>query len=225
MTVDYNDIESVVQQYVTGSLSEYDQEEFEIFFLDKPDIIEMVNLAQKMHIGLSQNNPTPMQNIALNPSWITGIMSKALTPAPAHLVGLLLGMLVIGLPAYHLRENSSPAVTSYPVLAFSTAATRGSDINDPRFKKSDFKLDYVNFFFKLAEINFPRYRVELIDSSTQKMIWQSGEFHAKTFSALRDKSLIVPIKEIEQNFEFQLYGLSESNGWTPVSFCHYSERC
>ena len=222
MNLDNKDLEEVVQRYVLGQLSSTDTEAFEEYFLSRPDVIEMVETVQNIHVGMemaernaaTRHSPAPRPG---KPAWVQWLSDWFAVPVPAFAVVLM--ALVIVPPALQgLRTESGP--TAMQLVNFSTDTTRSAG----QAVTVDLSQTTGNaaLLIKLKSVDFARYKLKLIADGEDDPMWISDPFQV---SALRDHLVVLPdtIRPVKARIE--VVGLSDPGGETPVEFCHYSETC
>ncbi len=215
----YSDIEKTVQEYVLGKLSLSDAEEFEAYFLANPEIIEMVEVAQEVHLGLvTLNKRTSLERVEARSgkSIVTKLVALFSAPVPAYATALALMVVIMG---SQLFENSQDELISEIHLArFSTEATRSSSkklmIDFSKHNKS------VGIFIKVARVDYRHYVLRL--TGNDDAVWQSKPFE---MSALKDALILVPQGVVKGSQSVEVIGVSGAGQETSVEFCNYNERC
>jgi len=221
MKTEYPDLETTVQQYVLGQLSESEAEQFEAYYLSKPDIIEMVEIAQNIQIGI-ENSVTlkPRQTAAVtasNDSILQRLFGWVSVPMPVYAtMALVLLMSPLLINGFNPAENS-PEMT---LLSFSTEQTRGAE----QAVSVDLAgvAGSAGILVKLKRFSHPQYQLKLLSSDSANVAWTSEPF---TVSALRDRLVVLPSEVPRAKFTINVFGLDSNGTSVPVEFCHYSEAC
>lgn len=220
-----NDIESNIQKYVRNELSNDEIVQFEDYFVDKPAVLEKIEIAREMLFGLNASNEQVLLETlkqpdgSRGPSNITGLVSRFLgwlsLPTPAYASALAcLGT------AFLFSIFQTPTPNHPTLIGFSTEQTRNAsesviiDLNN--------ESRYRSIFIKSPKVEYRSYLLSVIDSKSGELAWQSASF---SFSALRDRMIFLPDELKLSNAKIEL--LAEIPNKAPVSvpFCHYSEVC
>ena len=222
MSTTHNDIETMVRDYVLGRLSDEEAEEFEAYFLGHADLVKMVSDFQTMQIAISgveesrQAELVKVSSSSTSSTLLSRLKGVFTVPVPAYSVAALMAASFIGSQQV---LNTIPSQNELQIARFTTAATRGKNLDqEVVINFSEYGGD-VGLFLKVPEVNYQYYRVRLIAQNDGTDVWESTDFE---FSALRDHLLVIPSKEISGVRIVKLVA-GEENEF--VSFCAYSEVC
>ena len=219
MKDDIKDIEITVQRYVLGQLSDSESDSFEEYFLPKPELVEMVETVQKMHLGLeAADRSVPRVAIEKVKAFsIQRLIDWLSVPVPAFAV-LLVALVAtpLAFQSFNPQDRSNEIV----MVNFSTDVTRGVEpvrLVDLSNVKGDSAL-----MVKLKSVQYPHYRLKLIPISGEEPLWVSEPFQV---SALRDHLVVVPKGVGVSKAKIEVVGIDDNTKEIKVEFCHYSEVC
>jgi len=216
MKYPYTDLESTIQQYVLGRMSEAEVEDFEDYYFDKPEIIEMIETMQNIHAGLQSSVLANDEDSYLNESSIFDkFVNLVSTPVPAYaFMAVLAGVLLLP----NLLGDGN--VTEPTLVHFSTTAMRSST------SAAYVDLSQVSgptvIIIKLPSIAHEYHALQLIDGDTGKLAWTSDRFQV---GSLNESLVFLPESLQRQRFELRVIGIRQDDTTKQVSFCHYSEAC
>lgn len=217
------DLESTVKDYVLGRLSETEAEEFETYFLARPEIIALVEEVQSEHIGSAESHPSKVDAGNASSTVWNSIRSWLTVPASA-VAAIALALVAVPL-AINFQAGSNNLDNVY-VAAFSTATTRGFNQNEPASSR---KIDLSNeqgitgLFIKVKPDVRERYQLNVFAEGVESPVWISEPFQVS--SGLRDYFVILPKEAALADARVQLVAVDRNQQTTPVEFCHYSEVC
>ena len=240
MKADNLDIESLVQNYVLGRMTDTEINEFEEYFLSKPEIIEMLEIAQTIcmseavpDVNLNTDALGQVNERALSQAYLTDDSARTPTTGDVSLLerikhwiaipvpaGALAACFIFSIALSFLPSEKAVGPENMLIASFSTQLTRSSASNatiDLRNPNGDSAL-----FIKLKRVDYANYRLKILDDATKKEEWVSKLF---SVSSLRDKFIALPKHAAIGNARVLVYGVSESGEEFNVSFCHYSEVC
>jgi hypothetical protein len=216
----FTDIETSVRNYVLGKMTDDETDQFEEYYLSNPDIIEMVEITQNIHIGLQNAELSQAAEPNVNPvpnKWLRTLINWVSIPMPAY------AAVALAIVAGPLAMNSfytSSNIDTMNVANFATVATRGakapieidlSELNQP-----------TGVFVKVRQVDYQYYILKLTAADSAQVNWVSEPFEV---SSLRDKLLVIPDSVERSNVAISVYGIEREGIETPVEFCHYSEVC
>ena len=218
----FNDLESTIQQYVLGHLSVKEATEFEAFYLAEPDVIEKIEIAQRLHHGLKKqalsvqgNKTATRKKKQANAS--LGLVDWLRFPLPAYSFGLLafaMWTLTYIAPRPDITSN---AIT---MAHFSTSAIRGTT-EPPIIDFNNIQTDAA-ILIKLPRADYQFYRLRLLNNQNNRPIWSSKPFQ---LTPLRDQMVFVPKNTVSDKAILQVIGIKNDASEVEVNFCHYSENC
>lgn len=213
----YNDLEKTVQRYVLGKLSESEAIEFEEYYLSNPDIIEMVETAQNMNLGLAHEPAAMHAEIANSQnSFLQKLFGWLSVPIPAYAV---LAAAAVFTPLAVNNLGFDKPSEQIALANFSTATTRG-------IKQTGINLAGAAGTFalmiKLKQIDYPYYKLKIYRPAEAKPVWVSNQFQV---SALRDQLIVIPDQAKINNATVEVVGVDSEFNEAVVEFCHYSEVC
>lgn len=239
MKLENLDIESLVQNYVLGRMSDAEVDEFEEYFLSNSEVIEMIEISRVIHVNAQYPvSSASLANDDMNNEGVTS--SRPVDPSQVRskngsnggLIERIKGWITIPVPAGALAAScvlalglstllSEPSGPEDVLIAsFSTQATRSHssgaaiDLSNPSGTSA--------LFIKLKSADYALYRVKIIDANTNVEKWVSNDF---SVSSLRDKFIPLPQHAAIDNANVSVFGLSDSGEELSVMFCHYSEVC
>jgi hypothetical protein len=222
MSEPYPDIEKTVQEYVLGKLSDSEAEDFEAFFLGRPEIVEMVGEAQMITLGLSasdvQLDSVDDNQVYVHSGWLQTLQSLFSVSIPVYAV---MGLLIVtSAGPMLLNSHEKDQIGTVELVRFSTGATRGNkDEVVVNFSKSDVNLAML---IKIDDASYHSYRLraELVKDSSVR--WQSKKFQ---LSALRDALVNIPPRSVFGEYKITAFGIREDGVEIQVSLCNYHEVC
>lgn len=212
MSDQYKDLESVVQKYVLGRLTDAEQEEFEAYYLARPDVIDMVETASAI-------NEHAASYAGKQENFITTFFRDLLSPR-AFAYGLMLAV-GVGLGSFiSLPNNDRVYAPSIELVSFSTEVTRsaknGVSINLTQLEKD------AGLLIKVKKVDYPMYQARLVDPNSKKVLWESDQF---SFSASKDFLLVIPNAATMGTPNLIIDGLNSKEVREAIEFCHYKESC
>ena len=217
MNTPYHDLESTVQRYVLGKLTEAEAQEFEAFYLSNPELIEMVEAAQNIQIGLANE---PLINTKRSPqkrdSWVQTVTGWLTVPVPAFAV-LAIAAIVAPLLLTGGGINITPQQIT--LVSFTTSTTRGLE----SVKSIDLTTEGTTaLMIKLKTASHPQYKLKVFKAGENDPIWISNKFQV---SGLLDQLVVIPDQAKINNATIVVVGVDKQANESPVEFCHYSELC
>lgn len=216
MKYPYTDLESTIQQYVLGRMSEAEVEDFEDYYFDKPEIIEMIETMQNIHAGFqSAVLANDEERYSNENSIFDKFVNLVNTPVPAYaFMAVLASMLLI--PNLLGERN----VTEPTLVHFGTTAMRSST------STAHVDLSQVSgpavVIIKLPSVAHEYHALKLIDGDTGKLAWTSDRFQV---GSLNESLVFLPESLQRKRFELRIIGIRKGDTDQEVSFCHYSETC
>ena len=229
MNINEKNLDTIIQNYVHGRLNDVEASEFEEYFLSNPNVIEQVETTQSLHMGLLEAEKTAFQQTAdsikvsntstikSTDSFYQKLLNLVSIPVPAFAV---IAMAAILLPMALENFNNQNQTSEVSLINFSTQATRSSD--------QGITIDLSNsnnssaILIKLKKVDYPFYKLKLINTNSNKSAWESQEFQV---SALRDKLVTLPNLSSLGKVNVEVYGIDNDSQETKVDFCHYNETC
>jgi len=213
------DIESTIQKYLRKELSDEQLEQFEDHFVDKPEIIEKIELGLKIMSGLNSANEQDLLEAVAQPKRAGMIIKRLLgwlfIPTPAYVSVLVCSVMAVTLLVFNTPMPSHPNL-----IGFSTAQTRNAAKSVMIDLSSERRFRAV--FIKLPKVAYRHYRLRVTEPVTEKLIWLSEPF---TFSALRDQMIFLPDELVHAQAKIELLADVPNQAPLSVRFCHYSEVC
>lgn len=228
MNTKYNNIDTVIQNYVRGRLNDADATEFEEFFLSNPEIAEQIETAQLMRAGFIEIEKSGLQNSISNnkaesknsqkceKSLLEKFLGLVSIPVPAF---AMIAMTAILLPMALQGLNGNTTNTNISLVNFSTQTTRST--SDPITINLSDRNENSALLIKLKSVAFPNYKLKLIPIDEVNAVWESEPFKP---SPLRDKLVALPNREFGR-VTVEVVGIDDTLNETIVEFCHYSESC
>ena len=231
MKITTENLQQHIQQYVLGQLSEDQANEFEEYFLCRPEVAEQVEIAQSLSIGLATIDTA-------EPAVPMGFASAARTAEntkPGSSVGSFLQKVFVGpAPSFAM---AALLVLMAP-MAFKSALVSEAPINAElvRFDANpvrsalnsnavDLSTDgnYAAIMLRVPEVIYPQYRVRVLNAESGDALWQSDDFSFKSGS--RDHLLLVPPKAARAGVELTLMGVTPEGKEVSVDYCGYTDAC
>lgn len=213
------DIESTIQKYLRNELSDDQLEQFEDYFVDKPEIIEKIELGLKIVNGLNSVNEQDLLEAVAQPKHegmtIKRLLGWLFIPTPVYVSAFVCSVMAVTFLAFNTPLPSHP-----DLIGFSTAQTRNADKSVMIELSSERKFRAV--FIKLPEVEYRHYRLRVTEPETKELIWLSEPF---SFSALRDQMIFLPDGLIYAQAKIELLADVPNQAPQSVPFCHYSEVC
>jgi len=218
--------EALIQQYVTGSMNDADEYEFESRMLSDDSLMTQVHAAQSIAFGLSElpddfvAEPASDQ-VSMLQTKLSSLATMLWNPAPAYGVALASVLLVALMGRGSLSGGQS--INELELLNFSTQATRsltqsGDVIIEPNGKQ-------VGLFIKIKkpiELNTQHY-VELVSVDNGELLWTSSIFEV---GSLRDRLVVIPKGLPDQSMRVDVWATdTTAKTKKKAAFCHYSEAC
>jgi len=227
----FKDSQLAAQRYVLGQMSEADAQEFEAYFLSKPDILELIEVTQELHLGLKESNAMASQSVSSESdsknkmrNSVFGQLTRWLSiPVPAFavlaLVALFSPLVLNGISSSNSLDTG--LVSDVELVNFSTTTTRSSQANNPTINLSGISGNAA-LMIKVKSVKHKEYRLKLISVEASKPVWTSKPFQV---SALRDHLVTIPKLNVQDDLSIEVTGINADSSETPVVFCHYSEVC
>ena len=231
MTNEYPNLEETIQAYVLGNLSVGEKDEFEEYFLTRPEIIDQIQIAQKVNVLADFENDQSHTNAH----------TTAQTTKKERTLDKLLGWLTVPIPAIATvaaialltpmlaNQFASREIGQIELAAFSSSVTRGeSQSNSNQF---DIAIDLSTLgenaaiMIKVTPDFKQSYRLEVYNASEPKLgpIWKSPSFSVK--SGTRDQIILLPDSVKIPDANLRILGKEQDGSFRAVKFCHYSETC
>ncbi len=229
MTSEYPNLEETIQAYVLGKLPLDQKDAFEEYFLAKPEIIEQIEIAQKINILADLESNEAYENMKTDMSYSNTNQDQILDK--------LIGWLTVPIPAFATvaaialltpmlaNQFASREAGQIELAAFSSATTRGE--SESISNQFDITLDLSTLnknaaiMIKVTPDVKQAYRLEIHDSSA--LIWTSPSFSVK--SGTRDQIILLPDSVRIPDARLRLLGKEQDESLNAVKFCHYSEVC
>lgn len=232
MNTKYNNIDTVIQDYVLGRLNDAKATEFEEFFLSNHEVAEQVESAQLMHAGLQELEKRSRQSSINYSKAEAKNRQNTILKSEKSLFEKLLGLLTIPVPAFAMIAmvavlspmalqslNGDNSNSNISLVNFSTQTTRSTNeviSIDLSNRNGDSAL-----LIKLKSVEFPNFKLKLIPIGELNPVWESEPFKP---SALRDKLVTLPSGSLGK-VQVEVVGIDDTLNETIVEFCHYSENC
>lgn len=227
----FEDSQLAAQQYVLGQMSESDAQAFEAYFLSEPDIQDLVEVTQELHLGLKESSAMANESAVSESDTrvetrnsvfgrLTGWLS---VPVPAFAV-LALAVLCSPLILNGISSNNSldaNLVSNVELINFNTTATRSSQAGRPTINLSGIS-GSAALLIKVKSVKHKEYRLKLLLSEASEPAWVSEPFQV---SALRDHLVTIPKLNVQDDLSIEVTGINPDSSETSVVFCHYSEVC
>ena len=222
MNINNDTIESLVKRYVLGQLSDNETEEFEAYFLSRPEIIAMVEDVQRIHAGLEYNelsSEQPAGEASPSEGTISRWFSIFSGPVPAMAM-LVLVAVMAPLAMQGLSGGGNQALDAQLVrLDSSNVRSSGStgtyDLNAGG--------KHAAVIVRVKEVEYPEYLLRVNSPESNSELWESEKFSFA--SGARDYLVLVPPQAAIQNVDVQLLGIKEDAQQVEVDFCSYTEAC
>lgn len=222
----YPDLEATVQRYVLGLLPADEAEQFEAWYLARPEIIEMIETVQNINIGMQSAKLVPSVGADFNrpkapvtkDSLLQRLSRWLSVPVPAYA-----SLALIALAAPFLINNSGEQLRSQQnlnLVGFSTAQLRGSAASLELDLSSD--IAPAALLLKVKSVDYQYYQVQISSLDDSESVWNSQPFEV---SALRDHLLLLPDSILTGRKNVEMFGLAPTGEKNSVEFCHYSETC
>ncbi len=224
MNIDKDNLEAIVQRYILDQLDEGDAEEFEAYFLCRPDVAEMVSSAQMLNLGLGlvkQDNSgaksVPPQGSS--EPWLSKLSRMFSGPAPTFAMAALLVCIapfaIKGLSKSETSANVELVSLQSAVVRSASGSTKGLDLSVVDGQAA--------VIVRVRDVRYPRYYLSVRSAESEKEVWQSDEFEFASGS--RDSLVLLPEHASIADAEVQLYGVVENGQDERVDFCNYTESC
>ena len=219
----FMDTESAIQRYIVGRMSNSEAEDFEAYFLANPELVEQVEIAQSISIGLA-NRPENIVSTDTASNKRDGTLFDKMVgwltiPVPAFAV-LALAAILSPLAFNGMSTVSPGQDQNIELLSFSTAATRSAK------QQSVIDLSGVEgqaaLMVKVKSIKHPNYKLKLVRDKDAETAWTSEAFQV---GALRDHLVLLPSSLKGQKYRMEVVGVAPDLTESQVEFCHYSEVC
>jgi len=220
MKLNLEDLESTVQSYVLGTLSESHAQEFEAYFLSRPDVIEMIEHAQQIHLGLEAQfggEEAKTAVVVQSKPLMQRLLGYLTVPVPAFAVILMAAFLS---PLAINSFDSKPLGGDIEIVNFSTLTTR-SAIRMPALDLSNVQGNAA-LMVKVKSVKHQYYKVKLTAAGSSVPLWTSEAFEV---SSLRDHLVLLPEYVLLADLTVDVVGINADLSETSVEFCHYSEVC
>ena len=222
MNIKKDNLESLIQAYVFGRLDEAQAEEFEAYFLAQPELVEMIDSAQKLHIGLDNMPATPVSMaIAEKPSIVDKLIGLIKVPVPAYGVAAAMVLTMMVGPASLTSINSTPNLSQPQLVRLDTTSVRSTGAELAANLSVGGKS--AAMVVRVKEVEFPQYRLKVSSAEDNEALWDSGIFEFA--SGARDYLVVVPPEAAVDNVRVELFGISQGVEEVKVSFCNYTEAC
>ena len=226
MQIDKENLVRLANEYASGSMSNADAEQFEEYFLSRPDVLDLVERAQTTMIESNKRDHQAEQDGGM--TWfgelISNLSQPTLTPIfSASLVFVALigqGLLLSG---FGSRADE------IRLAGFTTAKTRTASMEQPSryVAKTDLRSvanEAVAVMVKFTQEVEQEYKLQVFDSmNLERPVWESDLFVAR--SGNRDQIVSIPTVARIDNASIKVLGRSEGAPFKYVQFCHYSEAC
>jgi len=230
MIIDSTNIETWIKRYVLDQLDESQAEEFENYYLARPDVIEKIAAAQKIKLGLevlesdSEANSTCIDNVVTARSREHSLLARILgwmtvpVPSYAMLAALaILGPLALNNTAFNQVASDSDIqlvrLDAPSVRSFET--TKGVNLSVVGKQTA--------VVVRVKGVDYPKYKLSINATGSESSLW-SSDFFAFA-SGARDHLILIPPHAAIDSANVQLFGVNEQGQEIEVSFCNYTEAC
>jgi hypothetical protein len=231
MNITTENLQRHIQQYVLGQLSEDQANEFEEYFLCRPDVAEQVEIAQSLNIGLATidtaEQAVPMgfaasvsttDNTQPDSSVWSFLQKVFVGPAPSLAMAALL---VLMAPMAFKSVLVSETPVNAELVRFDVNPVR-SALNSNAVDLSAGG-DYAAIMLRVPEVIYPQYRARVLNAKSGDTLWQSDDFSFKSGS--RDHLLLVPPKAARADVTLTLTGVTPEGKEVSVDYCGYTDAC
>lgn len=232
MNIDSTNIETLAKRYVLGQLDEGQAEEFETYYFSRPELIEMVDAIQKIHIGMENTEfATVYADQALaGPSTTHSLVNKLAgwikSPMPGYALAATIALVAFG-PATLLSSLSSSSkdtssLGELQLVRLDTSSVRSANaVQTINLSVPDGKS--AALLVRVKDVEFPNYRLKVSSSDKSELLWASKSFHFASGS--RDYLFVVPSEAALDNVHVELFGINQKSQELSVPFCNYTEAC
>jgi len=222
--------EALIQQYVTGSMNEVDEYEFEALMLSNDSLMAQVQAAQSIVFGLSELSDGCTANVDAIEAQVDGFnLSKILdsikaflwNPAPAYAMAFT-SVIFIALVG-RAPLGGGQTISELDVLSFSTQATRNLSQSSELIIEP--KGEQAGLFIKIKTpiAQDEQHYVKLASADNGELIWTSSVFE---IGSLRDQLIVIPKGLPNQPMRVEVWSIDTTDKSSRrVEFCHYSEAC
>ena len=223
MNINNDTIESLVKRYVLGQLNDTEAEEFEAYFLARPEIIAMVEDVQRIHAGLEYNELNAAEQPANKTSGSAGSIGRWLSifngPVPA--MAMLLLVAVMTPMAMQGLSDGSGQIMDVQLVRLDPSNVRSSG------SAGTYNLNaggrHAAVIVRVKEVEYPEYLLQVSSAESNSELWKSDKFSFA--SGARDYLVLVPPQAAINNVDVQLLGIREDAQQVEVDFCSYTEAC
>jgi len=217
MNIEKDNLEAIIQRYILDQLDERDAEDFEAYFLSRPDVADMVSSAHKMSVGL-RTLETETVSVVSQATSDSGSLIEKLSglfsgPAPAFAMAALLVVVspfaLQGLSQIGDGSNVElVSLQSSVVRSADSGAENGIDLSVTEGRSA--------VIVRVKEVRFPNYILSVKSASSEDEVWRSSPFEFASGS--RDSLLLLPEHA-------SISRVDEAGQEIEVDFCDYTESC
>ena len=227
MTSEYPNLEETIQAYVLEKLPFDKKNDFEEYFLARPDVIEQIEIAQKVHLladfEVDQSSDTEAETTENRDKvqFLDKLLGWFTIPVPAIATVAAIALLTPIMANQFAGQESG----QIELAAFSSATTRGDSQSNTN--KFDVVVDLATLkenaaiMIKVTPDVKQTYQLEVYDAS--KLIWTSSPFAVK--SGTRDQIIVLPDSVRIPDANLRLLGKEQDGSFRAVKFFNYSEVC
>lgn len=188
MNASYVEQHQIIDRYLLGKLNEQQADEFEVLCLHDPDVLEQLELSEKMLAGFrradEQNllQEIQLKSVVEKPGQ-DNLAQSGVKPAAARgfptwnyatAAALILGVcLMSGITVFSQRDASSSAFEpqiNTPI--FELARTRSASAEPDYIVRISDQPEWMVLTMDLGQVNYDHYRATLLDQN-KTVVWQS----------------------------------------------------
>lgn len=230
MNINEDNLEAIIQRYILDQLDDGDTEEFEAYFLCRPDIADRVSSTQKLRAGLELLDD---QNVAVEHS--AGSTKSASVferlglnklgelfsgPAPAFaMAALLVCLSPFAIKGLSLSDDNA----HIQLVSLQSAVVRSAENDTDKGINLSVTRGQAAVIVRVKEVRYPSYFLSVKTEERANEVWRSKKFEFASGS--RDSLVLIPSHASIDSVNVQLYGLTEQGQEEPVAFCDYTESC
>jgi len=227
MNIDRDNLEAIIKCYVLDQLSDDETQEFEVYFLSRPEVADLVDSAQKLHAGLrvsradSKVGVEPVASVdpPVTESFWRMIRRMFSGSVPASAMAIMLVMaspLIIKGIATNEHSQKIELVSLESALVRSSSPSDGIDLSTAEGAAAAVVV-------RVKEVSYPSYSLSISLADSNKEIWRSAPFQFA--SGERDSLVVIPAKAALDGVNVELYGRHEDGREEKVTFCNYTDSC
>jgi len=225
MNIDKENLEAIIQRYILDQLDERDAEDFEAYFLCRPEIADAVSTAQRLSVGLhahqdakaqKASSKEPVRNAQIS---FLGRLTQMLSgPAPSFVMAALL---LCATPfAIKGLSHSGSVNSEIQLISLESSIVRSGGQQGLNLSTNGHQAAVV---IRVKSVEYPSYVMHVREAEMDQEVWTSEPFRFSSGS--RDALVLIPRHASIANASVKLYGMTEDGREESVNFCNYTESC